>query len=89
MDDNTYQEKLDKFGCGSIRLVLGLGLQKSTEMVEEAIENTSVRNMLGIMQHKEVDTWKGIVGPHALFVTSLAPGADKNDIATYRRKHVS
>lgn len=88
VDADSYARKIDLFGCGSIRLVLGLDEKRSEELVEEAIENTTVINMLDVMQYHEVGANSGVTGPHALFATSLAPDADKNDIASYARRKV-
>lgn len=87
--DDAYQQRIEMFGCGSIRLVLGLDQAKAADMLARAIENTTVRNMLDIVQHKEVDTAKGIIGPHVLFTASLAEGASKCDISSYSRLAVS
>ena len=87
--DDAYQQRIEMFGCGSIRLVLGLGQAKAADMLARAVENTTVRNMLDIVQRKEVDTAKGIIGPHVLFTASLAEGADRSDISSYSRQAVS
>eukprot|EP01031_Cornospumella_fuschlensis_P026347 gene26347-31827_t len=87
--DDAYQERIEMFGCGSIRLVLGISQAKAAEMLARAIENTTVRKMLDIIQRKGVDTVKGIISPHVLFTASLAEGADKSDLSSYRRPAVS
>eukprot|EP00981_Chlorochromonas_danica_P013604 scaffold6548_cov231-Ochromonas_danica.AAC.1 len=83
--DDAYQKRIEMFGCGSIRLVLGVNQERAAQMLALAINNTTVRNMLDIIQLKSnVD-----IGSHVLFTASLAEGADKSDISSYRRGTVS
>lgn len=83
--DDEYEQKIEMFGCGSIRLVLGLDQAKAVDILARAIENTTVRDVLDIVQHKEVDTAKRVIGPHVLFTVSLAEGVDKSNISSYSR----
>ncbi|KAB2892636.1 MAG: hypothetical protein F9K28_11405 [Bacteroidetes bacterium] len=88
--DDAYQKRIEMFGCGSIRFVLGINQARAANMLAKAIANTTVRNMLDILQSKDnVDTVKGIIGSHVLFTASLAEGADKSDISSYRSEAVS
>lgn len=88
IDNDTYKRKIEQFGGGSIRLVLGLAAEIARDMVNEAIDNTTVSNMLDVIQHRGVGTNAGVAGPHVLFTTSLAPGRDPDDIGSYTRSNV-
>eukprot|EP00597_Dinobryon_sp_UTEXLB2267_P014567 CAMPEP_0170119418 /NCGR_PEP_ID=MMETSP0020_2-20130122/14381_1 /TAXON_ID=98059 /ORGANISM="Dinobryon sp., Strain UTEXLB2267" /LENGTH=164 /DNA_ID=CAMNT_0010348779 /DNA_START=75 /DNA_END=567 /DNA_ORIENTATION=+ len=77
-DDKTYERNLEMFGSGSIRLVLGVTASTAEQLVSEAIANTTVSNMLDIVQRMDVNVVSGVKGPCSLFSTSLAKEADKN-----------
>jgi hypothetical protein len=81
--DDVYKHKLEMCGHGSIRLVLGLESKKTEDLLFEAVQNTTVRKMLEVVQKKDVDMVNGIRGPSSLFITTLAKGADKTDIRSY------
>lgn len=87
-DEDAFEKKIAMCGPGSIRLVLHFNLMEAEGVVSQAIENTTVRNMLDIVKHVDVDTTKGIQGPHTLFTVSLAPGADPLSIESYYPRHV-
>jgi len=84
LTDEEYQNKLEICGHGSIRLVLGLSMKRTEDLLNEAVKNTTVSNMIDIAQGKDVDVVNGIRGPSSLFSTSLAKGADKSNIRSYK-----
>mmetsp|Transcript_17353 Transcript_17353/g.23843 ORF Transcript_17353/g.23843 Transcript_17353/m.23843 type:complete len:591 (-) Transcript_17353:232-2004(-) len=88
-DDKTYERNLEMFGSGSIRLVLGVTASTAEQLVSEAIANTTVSNMLDIVQRMDVNVVSGVKGPCSLFSTSLAKEADKNDIVSYYAQNVA
>jgi len=88
-DDKTYERNLEMFGSGSIRLVLGVTFTTAEQLLKEAIAKTTVRNMLDIVQRKDVKVVSGVKGPYSLFSTSLAKEADKNDINSFLAGNVA
>ena len=87
--EDVYKHKLEMCGHGSIRLVLGLEMKRTEELLLEAVQNTTVRNMLEVVQNRDVDMVNGIRGPSSLFTTTLAKGADKTDIRSYAPHNVA
>lgn len=85
--DHVYQGKLEKFGGSSIRLMLGLNDVVAEAMLERALGTTTFGDVEEILRHVEVAS-KGAFGPHFLFSTSLAPGANPNDINSYTRENM-
>ena len=78
-----FEQKIEKCGTGSIRLVLGMDMLRACALLHDAVKNTTVSNVLDIVQGKDVDVVGGIKGPSALFTASLIDGADTGDINSY------
>eukprot|EP01033_Poteriospumella_lacustris_P010765 gene10765-7657_t len=87
--DDVYKHKLAMCGHGSIRLVLGLEMKRTEDLLDVAVQNATVRNMLEVVQGRDVDMVNGVRGPSSLFTTTLRKGADKTDIRSYAPRNVS
>ena len=83
--DEEYKERLKLFGCGSIRLVLGLSMFEARSVLENVLKKTTYENLLDIVQQIEINDTSNLKGPASLFKTSLVAGVDKSNIDSYRK----
>jgi len=85
---STIRHIIASWRCSAAAL-LGVTLTTAEQLLKEANANTTVRNVLDIVQRKDVKVVSGVKGPYSLFSTSLAKEADKNDINSYLAENVA
>jgi hypothetical protein len=64
-------------------------MKRTEDLLSLAVQNTTVKNMLDVVQNRDVDMVNGVRGPSSLFTTTLAKGAVKTDIRSYAPQNVA